>query len=279
MAKRALGKGLDALISDTLEPGVVQENVLNIKIQDIVPNKDQPRRNFDESGIRELALSIKENGLIQPVVVRKNGDKYELIVGERRYKAVKKAGLTEIPAFVKDYSDDKLIELALIENIQREDLNAIEEALAFKNILERDMITQEELSKRVGKSRSYIANMIRILELPKTILDHVSRGTISVGQAKALLSLGDSSEQEEIAKKIIDEPVTVRELEGIVRKRSVPRGTKKKELDPFIEDIEEKLRDRFSTKVKIDYKGGKGQIKIDFYSNEELERIVEEIFG
>ena len=278
MSKNALGKGLDALISDTLEPGAVQENVLNIKIKDIVPNRDQPRKNFDEKGIRELALSIKENGLIQPVVVRKKEDKYELIVGERRYKAVKKAGLTEIPALVKDYSENKLIELALIENIQREDLNAIEEALAFKNILERDMITQEELSKKVGKSRSYIANMIRILDLPKTIRDHVSRGTISVGQAKALLSLENSGEQEEIAKKIINEPVTVRELEGIVRKRGVPRGTNKKELDPFIDDIEEKLRDKFSTKVKIDYNAGKGQIKIDFYSNEELERIVEEIF-
>jgi len=277
MAKKALGKGLDALISDTLEPGVVQENILNIKIQDIIPNRDQPRKNFDESGISDLARSIKENGLIQPVVVRKNGDKYELIVGERRYKAVKKAGLTEIPAFVKDYSENKLIELALIENIQREDLNAIEEALAYKSILERDMITQEELSKRVGKSRSYIANMISILDLPKNILDHVSRGTISVGQAKALLSLDDTGEQEEIAKRIINEPVTVRELEGIVRKRSVPRGTKKKEQDPFIDDIEEKLRDKLSTKVKIDYNGGKGQLKIDFYSNEEFERIVEEI--
>ena len=277
MAKKALGKGLDALISGSLEPGVVQENILNINIQDIIPNRDQPRKNFDESGIRELALSIKENGLIQPVVVRKDGDKYELIVGERRYKAVKKAGLTEIPAFVKDYSEDKLIEIALIENIQREDLNAIEEALAYKNILERDMITQEELSKKVGKSRSYIANMIRILDLPKKILDHVSRGTISVGQAKALLSLNDTGEQEELAKKIINEPVTVRELEGIVRKRSVPRGTIKKEQDPFIGDIEEKLRGKLSTKVKIDYNGGKGQIRIDFYSNEELERIVEEI--
>jgi ParB family chromosome partitioning protein len=237
MAKKALGKGLDALISDSIDPGVVQENILNISIKDIVPNRDQPRKNFDEEGINELALSIKENGLIQPVIVRKNGEMYELIVGERRYKAVKKAGLTEIPALVKDYSEDKLIELALIENIQREDLNAIEEALAYKNILERDMITQEELSKRVGKSRSYISNMIRILELPENIKNHVSRGTISVGQAKALLSLEDRGDQEEMAKKILNEPVTVRELEDIVRKRNVPRGTLKKKSDPFINEI------------------------------------------
>jgi ParB family chromosome partitioning protein len=278
MAKKALGKGLDALISNSIEPERVQENIINIKIDDIVPNRDQPRKNFDEDGITELALSIKENGLIQPIVVRKNGELYELIVGERRYKAVKKAGLTEIPAVVKDYSDDKLIELALIENVQREDLNAIEEALAYKNILERDMITQEELSKRVGKSRSYVANMVRILELPKNIRDHVSRGTISVGQAKALLSLEDMGEQQELAKKIVNEPVTVRELEKIVRKSSVPRGTVKKKSDPFIDEIEEKLREKFSTKVKVDYHNGKGQIKIEFYSNEEFERIVEEIF-
>lgn len=219
MAKKALGKGLDALISGSLGPDISQENILNIKVEDIKPNRYQPRKIFNENGINELTRSIKENGLIQPVVVRRTDDGYELIVGERRCRAARMAGLNEIPAVIKDSSDDKLIELALIENVQREDLNAVEEGLAYKTILERDMITQEELSKRIGKSRSYIANMVRILDLPKSVLDYVSRGTISVGQAKVLLSLEDKNEQEELAKRLLNEPITVRELERITKKR------------------------------------------------------------
>lgn len=275
MAKKALGKGLDALISGSLGPDISQENILNIKVEDIKPNRYQPRKIFNENGINELTRSIKENGLIQPVVVRRTDDGYELIVGERRCRAARMAGLNEIPAVIKDSSDDKLIELALIENVQREDLNAVEEGLAYKTILERDMITQEELSKRIGKSRSYIANMVRILDLPKSVLDYVSRGTISVGQAKVLLSLEDKNEQEELAKRLLNEPITVRELERITKKKIVPRGTKIIEKDPFVYDIEEKLRAKFGTKVKVHYQKGKGSIRIEFYSDDELDRIIE----
>ena len=274
MGKKALGKGLDALISSALGSEIARESIQYIKIKDLIPNRFQPRKSFDNEKINELAQSIKENGLIQPIVVRSDNDKYEVIVGERRVRAAKLAHLSEIPAVIKDYSEEKLIELALIENIQREDINPIEEGLAYKMILERDRITQEELSKRIGKSRSYIANMIRILELPKIIQDNVSRGTISVGQAKALLAINNKSEQEDLAKRIISENITVRELEGITRRKSVPRRTKGKEKDPFIDEIEEKLRVKFGTKVIIDYHEGRGSIKIEFYSNDELDRIL-----
>lgn len=274
MGKKVLGKGLDALISGALGSDIAKESIQYIKIEDLIPNRFQPRKSFDNEKINELAQSIKENGLIQPIVVRSDNDKYEVIVGERRVRAAKLADLSEIPAVIKDYSEEKLIELALIENIQREDINPIEEGLAYKMILERDRITQEELSKRIGKSRSYIANIIRILELPKIIQDNVSRGTISVGQAKALLAINNKSGQEDLAKRIISENITVRELEGITRRKSVPRGTKGKEKDPFIDEIEEKLRVKFGTKVIIDYHEGRGSIKIEFYSNDELDRIL-----
>jgi len=274
MGKKALGKGLDALISGSFESEVVQESIQYIKIDNIVRNPYQPRKSFDSEKIEELAQSIRENGLIQPIVVRSYQDKYELIVGERRVLAAKRANLSEIPAVIKDYSEEKLLELALIENLQREDLNPIEEALAYKLILERDRITQDELAKRIGKSRSYIANMLRILELPEHIRENVSRGTISVGQAKALLAIDDKGEQERLAQQILSEKVTVRELERVSRKKNVPRGTQK---EPYIDEIEGRLREKFGTKVTVDYRNGKGVIKIDFYSNDELDRIIEEM--
>jgi len=274
MGKKALGKGLDALISGSFESEVVQESIQYIKIDNIVRNPYQPRKSFDSEKIEELAQSIRENGLIQPIVVRSYQDKYELIVGERRVLAAKRANLSEIPAVIKDYSEEKLLELALIENLQREDLNPIEEALAYKLILERDRITQDELAKRIGKSRSYIANMLRILELPEHIRENVSRGTISVGQAKALLAIDDKGERERLVKRILSEKITVRELERVSRKKNVPRGTQK---EPYIDEIEGRLREKFGTKVTVDYRNGKGVIKIDFYSNDELDRIIEEM--
>jgi ParB family chromosome partitioning protein len=275
MGKKALGKGLDALISGGYEPEEAGENIRLIPAEEIVPNKFQPRKSFDNEKIRELAQSIKENGMIQPIVVRKNGEQYEVIVGERRVRAAKEAELSVIPALVKEYSDDRLLELALIENIQREDLNPVEEAFAYRMILERERITQEELANRIGKSRSYIANMVRILELPEPVLENVSRGTISVGQAKALLSVDEETEKIALAQRIIKEGITVRELEHMTRKHNVPRGTLPKASDPHVEEMEEKLRERLGTKVKVDYRKGKGVIKIVFYSDDELERILE----
>jgi len=275
MGKKALGKGLDALISGGYESEDAGEYIRLISVEEIVSNRFQPRKSFESEKIRELAQSIKENGMIQPIVVRKNGAQYEVIVGERRVRAAKEAELSVIPALVKEYSDDRLLELALIENIQREDLNPVEEAHAYKMIMEKERVTQEELASRIGKSRSYIANMVRILELPDPVLENVSRGTISVGQAKVLLSVDEETQKILLARRIIKEGITVRELENITRKRNVPRGTPTKARDPHVEDLEEKLRERLGTKVKIDYRKGKGVIKIEFYSDDELDRILE----
>jgi ParB family chromosome partitioning protein len=289
--KKALGKGLDALISTAVEEGADTGSVRLIPLEDIVPNKNQPRTRFDKASIDELAQSIRENGLIQPIVVREADRGYEVVVGERRLRAAKSAGLKAIPAVVKEYSEDKLLELALIENIQREDLNPLEEAAAYRMILERDNITQEELSGRIGKSRSYIANLMRLLELPQNVRDHVSRGTISVGQAKALASLKNAAEQEDLLARILDENLNVREVERITRAQGVPRGTKKTAGDtgartqgraprePFLDEIEERLRTVLGTKVLVDYRKGGGSIRIEFYGDEDLERIIEIIGG
>ena len=281
MAKKALGRGLDALIN---EGGVETEKETElpaIAIGMIEAGGHQPRKHFDAARIEELAESIRQNGLIQPIVVARRGERYEVIVGERRLRAARLAGLEEIPAYIKDLSGQQALEIALIENIQREDLNPIEEASAYRMILERERITQDELSARVGKSRSYIANMVRLLDLPKKIQDHVSRGTISVGQAKAILSLPDSTAMENLVKRIQKEKLSVRDVEQISRKRNVPRGTSgrgsDRGKDPHIEHIEEQLRTKLGTKVIVDYRGGKGSLKIDFYSQEDLERILGEI--
>lgn len=278
-AKKVLGKGLDALFSERIEVEEVSEKIPLINLDDIIPNRFQPRKFIDEDKIDELASSIRENGVIQPIVVRKMNGKYEIIVGERRVRAAKKAGLKEIPALVKEYSDIRALEVALIENLQREDLNPIEEALAYKMIIEKEMITQEELSKKIGKSRSYIANMIRLLELPEIIKDHVSRGTISVGQAKAILAVPDRKSQEKLLKKIMDEQLSVREVERIARRKNVPRGTKEYSKDPYIDEIEDRLRTKFGTKVVVDYRKGRGSIKVEFYSKEELERILDQMLS
>jgi ParB family chromosome partitioning protein len=275
--KRALGKGLDALFSEPFKTEIAEESIKNIQIERIVSKREQPRREFDKDKIEELARSIQGNGIIQPVVVRRSGQNYELVVGERRVRAAKRVGLLEIPAIVKDYPDEKIFDIALIENIQREDLNPIEEADAYRIILERDMITQDELSKRIGKSRSYIANMIRILNLPDKIQMYVSRGTISIGQAKALLSLQNQEERLKLVERIIDEKLSVREVEKVTKRRDVPRGTKTSVKEPYIEELEEQLRVKFGTKVIIDYRKGKGVIKIEYYTDDDLDRIVEEM--
>jgi ParB family chromosome partitioning protein len=277
MAKKALGRGLDALIDKS---GVSEETAVPaIEIGLIKVGRHQPRKSFNQERIGELAESIRKNGLIQPVVVTRKGEKYEIIVGERRLRAAKIAGLREIPAYVKDYSENKALEIALIENIQREDLNPIEEATAYKMILDRERITQEELSDRIGKSRSYIANMIRLLDLPDRVQGHVSRGTISVGQAKAVLSLPDVGDMEKMVARILDEQLTVRDVEQIARRKSVPRGTSRRARDPHVDEIEEQLRTRLGTKVTVDFRGGKGFLRIEFYSRDDLERILGEILG
>jgi ParB family chromosome partitioning protein len=279
MAKKALGRGLNALIEESgVETGEPTE-VPTIEIGLIKAGKHQPRKHFDQSRIDELAESIRQNGLIQPIVVAKRDRGFEIIVGERRLRAAKVAGLREIPAYIKDLPGQRALEIALIENIQREDLNPIEEASAYRMILEREHITQEELSSRVGKSRSYIANMIRLLDLPQDIQEHVSRGTISVGQAKAILSLPDGTAMTNLVDRIRRENLSVRDVERITRKKDVPRGTSLTTGDPHIEHIEEQLRTALGTRVRVSYHGGRGSIKIEFYSQDDLERVLDEILG
>jgi len=292
MGKKALGKGLDALINDESE--IKESEIAEIDIEKIVPNRDQPRKSFDKQEIQELAESIRENGIIQPIILRAKDEVYEIVVGERRFRAAKEAGLKKVPAIIKDYSESRLLEIALIENIQRKDLNPLEEALAYKTIIDRDTITQEELSKRVGRSRSYIANMIRLLELPDEIKNFVSRGTITVGHAKAIMALNEKEKKVEIAKKVAEEGLSVREAEDLVREVNasqndfvnVPRGTANDskemvtaqgEKSIYIKELEEKLISTLGTRVKIRYSKGKGAIIINFFSDEELDRLLEDL--
>jgi ParB family chromosome partitioning protein len=279
MGKKALGRGLDALFDESGVDETGDGAVISIEMERIVPGAHQPRKSFDDERIGELAESIRKNGLIQPVVVSKKGDRFELVVGERRFRAARIAGLDRLPAMVKDLTESRALEIALIENIQRQDLNPIEEATAYKLILDREKITQEELSQRIGKSRSYIANTVRLLELPGKIQEYVSRGTISVGQAKAVLSLPDAEAREKMVGKIVEQGLTVREVERLTKRKNVPRGTSTRARDPHIEELEEQLRSRLGTRVALDYRGGRGWLRIEFYSADDLERIIGEILS
>lgn len=293
MVKRGLGKGLEALIPplSTLEEG--EEMVQMIPLENIVPNTYQPRRDFDEEKLQELADSIKEHGMVQPIVVRKIGDEeYEVAAGERRLRACKMLNIDKVPAVVKDINDQQVTEIALIENIQREDLNPIEEAWAYKTLIQEFDLTQSELSERVGKSRPFIANMLRLLNLSQEIQEYATKGILSVGHARALLAVEKQEMQLEIAKKAAAEQMTVRELENYIRK-IIEKGTeeegKKKSTqeEEFIQEdevlkksVEEKLQEFLGTKVKLVEKSKeKGKIEIEYYTWEDLERIVEMLTG
>ena len=224
--KRGLGRGLSALINDDISLEEEENLIKDIEIKLIEANKDQPRRNFREENLLELSKSIKENGIIQPIIVRKKGRKYELIAGERRLRAAEMAGLKTVPSIVKDIDDGKSAKFALIENIQREDLNPVEEAKAYRSIMDKYSISQEELSKEVGKSRSYISNSLRLLNLEDEILDYIVDGKLSQGHGKALLSLKDSSLHSKIAKDIIKRELSVRDTERLIREMSEKRQEK-----------------------------------------------------
>lgn len=294
MVKKALGRGLDALIPsfrgeeiNTDKEKMSGENsisnqVVEVPIDLIEPNKYQPRAQFSQESLRELAASIKEHGVVQPVILRQLGpNRYQLVAGERRWRACKLAGLTTIPAIVKTFSDQESSEIALIENIQREDLNPLEEASAYKTLVEDFGLTQEELAQKVGKSRSYIANTIRLLNLPRKIKEWILQGQLSAGHGRALLPLPEAG-QLKLAEKIIQEGLTVRETELLVKSLTVfteekekMKETKKNKLDPELMDIEEKLKQFFGTKVKLVNKKNRGKIEIEYYSLDELNRIME----
>lgn len=291
--KSGLGKGLDALIpSDHKKTADVQpkspqtenkrtpaENVQTLRISEIEPNRSQPRKNFDEDSLVELSDSIKQFGVIQPLIVQKKGSRYEIIAGERRWRAAKKAGIKSVPVIVKEYTPQEVMEISLIENIQREDLNPIEEALAYKRLLEEYKLKQDEVAEKVSKSRTTVTNAIRLLKLDERVQQMVIDDMISTGHARALLSLESKEEQFETANRIFDENLSVRETEKLVKSLQNPKPPKPKEDTAYsliYKDIEERIKAILGTKVTVDHSANnRGKITIEYYSNEELERIVD----
>jgi ParB family transcriptional regulator, chromosome partitioning protein len=274
---KGLGKGLNAFFPPT-EAGE-EEQVREVSVKELRPNPYQPRKVFDQKAIDELKESILEHGILQPIVVRKSIKGYEIVLGERRYRAAEQAGLKTVPVIVKDYSEQKMMEVALIENLQREDLNPVEEAQAYQKLIDHLQVTQEELAVRVGKSRPHIANHIRLLQLPKPVLELLSEGSISMGHGRALLGLKKKTKMQPLVERIINEGLNVRQLEKLIQdlNMNVSRGTKKTigEKNLFLLEKESSLRDRFGTSVTIKKSKRKGKIEIEFFSQDDLERILE----
>lgn len=289
--KKGLGKGLDSLIPDnksikSVTPDKSAEakkeaeekaGVQMMKINEVEPNRDQPRKNFDEDALLELSDSIKQFGVLQPLLVRKRKDYYEIIAGERRWRAAKIAGVKEVPVIVKEYTDQEILEIGLIENIQRENLNPIEEAIAFKRLLEEFNLKQDEVAERVSKSRTAVTNSMRLLKLSDKVQQMIIDDMISTGHARALLAIDDPELQYTLANKIFDEKLSVRETEKLVKEIKNPKKQKEKKVmeNAFIyQDLEEKMKGVFGTKVSIASKGkGKGKIEIEYYSDDELEHL------
>lgn len=285
--KFGLGKGLNALIpEDTviLEPKKGKDknddngySLIDINL--IKSNESQPRKSFDDEKIMELAESIKSNGIIQPLILRKDKDDYIIVAGERRWRAAKYIGIKEIPSVIMDLTEKQILEISLIENIQREDLNSIEEAIAYKKLISDFDLTQEQLSKRIGKSRVAITNTMRLLNLSEDVQQYIIEGVISEGHGRALLAITDSKLQCELAQNVIDDKLSVRELEFLIRKlktKSEPSKSKaKKETNPYYKEVIEKLENYFGTKVNVTNKNNKGKIEIEYYSEEDLQRILE----
>ena len=274
MAKR-LGKGLDALISE-VDPS--DQAVEQIPIKECRTNPYQPRKTFDADAIEELKVSIIEYGIIQPLIVRRSIKGYEIVAGERRFRAAKEAGLTEVPAIVKDFDDKQMMEVALLENLQREDLTVIEEALAYKNLIEQLSLTQEELSNKLGKSRSHIANTMRLLSLPEEVIVYISNGELSMGHGRALLGLKDETKMIPLVVKIRSNNLNVRQVEKLIselNEKKSKQKPKKQPKDIFLTETEDKLRDILGTNVNIQKSKQKGNIEIEFYSNDELDRFIQ----
>jgi ParB family chromosome partitioning protein len=273
LKKVTLGRGLDALIPTEKE----RYGYLLANIGEIKPNAFQPRKDFDEESIEELAQSIKENGIIQPLVVRKTEGNYEIIAGERRWRAAQKVGLTKVPVILKDVSDRQALELALVENLQREDLNSIEEATAYEQLIEDFGLTHEEISARIGKERSTVTNQLRLLKLPDEIKEAIITGEITAGHARAILGLQSLTKAKEILEAIRKEKLSVRKTEKLVQKLSTlkEKTAKLDSGDFFINNITDELKKALGTHVKIIDKKGKGKIEIEYYSKMELERLIE----
>ena len=282
MKRQALGKGLGSLLPERPR-GPVSEALLQLDVDKVTPNPSQPRQSFDEEELQDLAASIRAAGILQPVLVRDTGSGYELIAGERRLRAARMAGLNTIPAMVQQVEVQRSLEMALIENIQRQQLNPIEEASAFASLMHEHGLTQEAVAEKVGRKRSSIANTIRLLKLPASVRDMVREGRLSAGHAKALLSLGNDEEILRAAEEMTREPMSVRDAEELSRGKKAPPSVPAASataLDPNVQDAELRLQRALGTKVRIKMlPGGKGRIEIEFYSEEELERLFESIEG
>lgn len=288
--RNGLGKGLDSLIPDKkVKPAASEKKVdkkeelvnktgeIMVKINEVEPNREQPRKDFDEDALVELADSIKQFGILQPLLVQKKKDYYEIIAGERRWRAAKLAGLKEVPIIVKNYTEQEIVEISLIENIQRENLNPIEEAMAYKRLLEEFNLKQDEVAERVSKSRTAVTNSMRLLKLSERVQQMIVDDMISTGHARALLAIDDEEQQYILANKIFDEKLSVRETEKLVKALKNPKKEVKKTVieRTFVYDnIEEQMKNIIGTKVSVNPKAnGKGKIEIEYYSEEELERI------
>lgn len=277
-AKRGLGKGLQALIPE--EAAVEKEGVAQIPIDEIYPNKNQPRVHFDQEKLEELARSIKEHGVIQPIVLVKEERGYKIVAGERRWRAAKMAGLSELPAVLMTVTEMQVMELALIENLQREDLNEVEAAVAYRELMDRFQLTQQDIAQRIGKSRTSIANTLRLLNLPEKMQELIRNNGISAGHGRCLLSL-EGEKQDALLQKILKEQLSVREAEKLAQSmKKDPAPKVKKEHtqtlnELFLHDLEEELQQTFGTRVTILEKNKRGKIEIEFYGNEDLDRIVE----
>ena len=278
MEKKALGRGLSALIPEKeIEAAIpdVREEVIYLPISQIKPSMYQPRTNFDETKLQELVASIKDKGIVQPILVRKGADGYELIAGERRFRAAKEAGLDKMPALIRMVDDANLLEISLIENLQREDLNPIEEGKAYRRLMDEFGLTQERVAEAVGKNRATVANILRLLSLPALIQGYVSRGNITGGHARALLSLKTEKTQLMLCNQIVKKGLSVRETERLVSETLVrPIKRKSKAIDPEIATIEEELQRLLGTKVRIMHGKKKGKVAIEYYSNTDLERLI-----
>lgn len=286
---RGLGRGLDALFAEQApimpdnrveteekSNSYVRDKVLYIDINDIKPNAEQPRKTFDKEKISELSQSIIEHGIIQPLVVRKSGKHYEIVAGERRWRAAREAELSVVPCIVRQFSDEENMLVAIIENMQREDLNPIEEAMGLEQMISAYGMTQEEVSKSVSKSRPYITNTLRLLKLPEEIKALVSEGKISTGHARTLITVKNKTKQEELCKKIIKDGISVRDVERLA---SEEKKTRKKPLkrvkSPDTLNVERELKEIYGTKVTINSRGNKGTIELEFYSKDELNRLID----
>ena len=287
---KGLGKGLGALLPTEGIPENAGDSVVELKINDISPNEGQPRKDFDEEALKELSDSIKENGVIQPIIVQKKGSGYRIVAGERRWRASRLAGLKVIPAIVRELTDQQTMEQALIENLQREDLNPLEEAMAMNNLLKNHRMTQEQLAKKLGKPRATIANTIRLINIDESLQDFIRNGDLSAGHAKALLSLKDKEDQRKAADVIIAKDMNVRQAEEYVKRyiwaqeNAGGERKEKKQLDPqfslSVKEVEVKLKKQLGARVKLkvtDTSSGKGKIVIDYKDYEDLDRLISEL--